>query len=225
MWIDDVQIVDLGEESYADIYNITPPPPQYGVRNRYFDSGTETEISTKEGTVYTCVDMPKRWNIAMAVDVGSNDTAGYPVWGQETPGGLSNVSGDAGYVKAKAFDIYNPAWPALGADGVRVNDVENNGIRHVLSFNYGAAGTTRPLLRAFMISNTFSHYASLFVDPAVPIPGNKMWPLTLQYVPEFGDSLILVRFDNVTLGASGSGPHTDETTVYVDNVWMGTVVE
>ena len=81
----------------------------------------------------------------------------------------------------------------------------------------------KPLLRAFMINNTFSHYSSLFIDPSVGIPGNRMWPLTLHFSPYFGKDIILVRFDNVTLGASGGGPHTDESTIYIDNVIVGTV--
>jgi hypothetical protein len=223
MWVDDVHIVDLGVETYTDIYNVTPPPPQYGIRNRYFDLGTETEVSTLGGTVYSSTDMPKRWNISMAVDNPVNHDAGYPLWGQETPAGLSDPTGLAAYVKAKAMNTTLPAWPAMAADGVRIDDINNNGQRHVLSFSYGAAGTTRPLLRTFMIKPDFSHYSSMFIDPGVGLPGNRMWPLTLHYSPDFGDQIIYIRFDNVTVGAAGSGPHTDETIMYIDNAWLGVV--
>lgn len=219
MWVDDVQVIDLGVETYTDIY----ASPQYGIRNRYFDLTTDTEVSTIGGSVYSSTDMPRRWNMAMAVDTGSNDTTGYPVWGQMTPPGLLNTTGEAGYVKTRATDTTNPAWPALAADGVLYNSTESNGARHILTFNYGAAGVTLPLLRVFMINNNFSHYSSLFLDPVIDIPGNRMWPLSLQYTPAYGDTFFLVRFDNVTIGASGSGPHTAETTMYLDNVVVSKV--
>jgi hypothetical protein len=219
LWMDDVNINDMGVESFTDIY----ASPQYGIRNRYFDRGTESEAKTLGGIVYTSGNMPVRWNIAMALDTGSNNAAGYPIWGQETPSGLNNTSGDAGYVKAKAADTSKIAWPAIGADGVLINTALNPGARHVLTFNYGAAGDTLPLLRVFMINNNFSHHASLFVDPGIDIPGRRMWPLTLNYSPAFADSEVKIRFDNVTLGAFGAGAHTDETTLYIDNVIMNTV--
>jgi hypothetical protein len=210
----------MGIETYTDTYNVTPPPPQCGIRNRYFDLAAETEIVTLGGNVYSSTDMPKRWNIAFALDTGGNNATGYPVWGREEPAGLSNTTGEAGFARARATDTSGPAWPALSPDGINVNTSTDHGQRHILSFNYGATGDTLPLLRVFTINQEFSHYAALFVSPSVQIPGTRMWPLTLQHTPAFGESRIFVRFDNVTIG-SGSGPHTDETTMYIDNVIMG----
>lgn len=221
LWLDDVQVIDLGIEGYSDIFSTAPL--QYGIRNRYFDFPTESVISTIGGTAYSCSALPRRWNMSMAVDTGSNNASGYPLWSQETPTGLNNTSGNAGYVKARAADTSGPAWPAIAADGVLFDVDTSNGDRHVLSFDYGASGMTLPLLRVFMINNDFSHYSSLFVDPLIDIPSKRMWPLSLHFTPDFGKNLILVRFDNVTLGASGSGAHTDEATLYIDNVWMGVV--
>jgi hypothetical protein len=222
MWVDDFNVIDLGVETLTDIYNESEPE-QYGVRNRYFDLPTDTEVTTLGGTVYTATAIPRRWNIAFAIDTGSNNAAGYPVWGQETPTGLNNLTGDAGLIKAKAADTSKPCYPALNADGVNFNDDEYNGQRHVLTFNYGAAGTTLPLLRVFMINSDFSHYASLFVDPGVGLPGDRMWPLALHHTTGFEDNHIKIRFDNVTIGAFGAGVHTDETTVYIDNVIMNMI--
>jgi hypothetical protein len=219
MWVDDIQVIDLGVETYTDIN----ASPQYGIRNRYFDLTTDTEVSTIGGTVYSCTDMPRRWNMSMAVDTGSNDGAGYPMWSQVEPPGLLNTSGDAGCVVTRAMDVTGPAWPAMAADGVLFNSAVSNGARHILTFDYGAAGVVLPLLRVFMIKNDFSHYSSLFIDPIIDIPSNRMWPLSLQYTPAYGDGLILVRFDSVTIGASGGGPHTAETTMYLDNVIVSEV--
>lgn len=216
LWLDDVQIVDMGIESISDTYNTE----QCGIRNRYFDLTSETEVTTLGGVAYSSTDMPRRWNIAMAVDNTTNHAAGYPLWGQIEPSGLNNTSGPAGFVTAMAADTSLPAWPAVSADGVLIDLDLNNGQRHVLTFDYGAAGLTLPLLRTFMISPDFSHYASLFIDPVINIPGIRMWPLSLHYTPGFDDEFILTRFDNVTIGPPGTGNHTDETTMYIDNVLM-----
>lgn len=225
MWVDDVQVIDLGVEEYADIYGTLYGGGQLGVRNRYFNKGTELEIRTIGGMEYLCDDMPLRWNMAMALDNLNNHAPGYPVWGQEVPSGFNDTTGDAVFIKAKAADLSRPAWPAITPDGVQTNItlLKYNGQRHVLTFDYGAAGDTLPLLRVFLINSNFSHYTSLFVDPLIDIPGNRMWPLSLHYTPDFGEDLMLVRFDNVTIGPNGAGPHTDETKVYLDNVIMGVI--
>lgn len=226
LWVDNVTIVDMGTETYTDIYNTTPPATQYGIRNRYFEKGTETETVTLGSLAYSCQEMPVRWNIGMALDNNTNHADGYPVWGQKIPPGLNNFTGEAGFVRAKAADTSRPAWPAICADGVNINSDSNNGQRHILTFDYGSSGGQfLPLLRVFMIKPDFSHYTSLFVDPVISIPGERMWPLTLHYTPEFGEDLILVRFDNITIGPAGSGVHTNETTIYLDNVIMEVVSE
>jgi Fibronectin type III domain len=222
--LDDVQIVDLGIETYTDTYDGTTVP-KLGIRNRNFDLGTASSTVTIGGTVYTTAAMPKQWGMAMAVDVGSNDDAGYPIWGEEVPGGLTGVTGNAGFVTAKAVNTTEAAWPAITANGgiAWLNKDDDNGRRHVLNFNYGTTSTPKPLLRVFCINNDFNHTASLYVDPVIGIPGNKMWPLTLHHTPGYSDDHIKVRFDNVTIGASGSGLHTDVTKFYIDDVMLGTV--
>lgn len=229
MWVDDVQVIDLGIQSYYDTYsmNYDPSMPQFGIRNRYFGASPiqETVTITIGNYTYTCEDMPTRWNMAMAIDDPVNHAAGYPQWGQEIPDGLNNTSDEAGFIKVKAADTSMPSWPAMAPDGVLINTFSNLGQRHILSFDYGAKGETYPLLRVFMIKSDFSHYSSLFVSPLITIPGSRMWPLTLQYTPDFSDEFILVRFDNVTIGPPGTGSHTDETTAYIDNVKMNVVTE
>jgi hypothetical protein len=222
--LDDVQIVDMGVETYTDNYDGLAVP-KIGIRNSTFDLGTVSSTITIGGTIYTTAAMPKQWGMAMAVDVGSNDDTSYPIWGEETPGSLSDVTGNAGFVTAKAADTTAASWPAITANGgiAWIELTEDKGQRHVLSFNYGTDSTTKPLLRVFCINNDFDHTASLYIDPVIGIPGNRMWSLTLHHTPAYSDDHIKVRFDNVTIGASGSGLHADETKFYIDNVILGIV--
>lgn len=217
MWVDDVEIVSLGAEIWADTW--TAAPERYGIRNRYFGMGTESESVVLGGTTYSSTDMPAGWNIAMAVDFGSNDVPGSPQWFDVDSLPHINAMPPAAAVFAQALSTTGPAYPAIATD-VRINFEGALSRRHSLKFSYGCNQEgTRPLLRAFVINPDFNHSAYLGVDPIIDVPADKMWPLSIHITPEPWETDLKIRFDVVTIGST-TGPHTDPVTAYLDNITL-----
>lgn len=212
IWIDDIHIEDLGVEELESTY--TPGGLGYGIRNRFFSMGTYTATSGD----YTSYEMPLGWDITWAVDSPLNNAPGTPVWKQEIPA-LSLADGYAASLTARALDNSNPAWPSIGTVS-RINPTDS-GNRHILTFQYGSTSAMKPMLRAFLIDDNFNHISYEVINSNITYPpGEKMWPLSIHIVPEYDQTNLIIRFDNVTYDVTEI--HTQETKAFIDNVELNT---
>jgi hypothetical protein len=245
MLVDNITIVNYGTETLEDTYETSPPGGPPGIRNRYFELGTDAEttvvgVGTGQAT-WSSTDMPLGWNIATATDAFQNEAAGYPQYSVLASTGATDsdpTNPEAVQLLQQAVDTSFPGAPAITTicavdDGSWTTD--ERGERHIMTFSYASSALAdMGLFRAFIARADFSGSSEININSnygpvnnrfrtfACQVAPQPWWPPSLVVPPGGATDYLIVRFDNISLEI-GNVLVTKETTIWIDTAVMNVV--